>query len=81
MIRKRPRGETSFSKATYDDKRSKFDQPSPERRAAADALTAAKCAEEPAREKEIKAAGGFVPWVLAQLGHPKKPAPIITRRF
>ena len=35
MIRRRPRGETTLSKATYDHKRPRFDPPSPERLEAA----------------------------------------------
>jgi hypothetical protein len=80
MIRKRPRGETSLSKATYDRKLSKFGQPSPGRLAADEALTAAQCAQDRAREKEINAAGGFASWILARMGHPQKPKPIIIRR-
>ena len=34
MIRRRPRGETTLSKATYDHKRPRYDPPSPERIAA-----------------------------------------------
>jgi hypothetical protein len=81
MIRRRPRGETSLSKATYDDKRPKFEQPSPERLAAAELLTAAQCARDREREKAITAAGGFVPWMLARLGFPQKPKPTIIRRI
>ena len=31
MIRRRPRGETTLSKATYDHKRPRYDPPSPDR--------------------------------------------------
>jgi hypothetical protein len=81
MIRRRPRGEPTLSKATYGDKRPRFDPPSPARAEAAAALKAAECAQERALNKEVTAAGGIVPWVLTQLGHPPKPKPTITRRL
>lgn len=81
MMRRRPRGETTLSKATYDHKRPGFDPPSPAQLEAAIALTAVQCARERAASKEMTAAGSLGEWVLTQLGLPKeKPTPTITRR-
>jgi hypothetical protein len=82
MIRRRPRGETTLSKATYDHKRPRFDPPSPIRLEAATSLTAAECARDRAIQKDVNAAGGFVEWMLARLGLPKeKPRTSIIRRL
>ena len=56
MIRKRPRGEITFSKATYDE--------------AAAALKALDRAHDRAMAREITAAGGLGNWVLARAGLP-----------
>jgi hypothetical protein len=44
MIRRRPRGETTLSKATYDHKRRRYDQPSPKRREEAEKQVARESA-------------------------------------
>ena len=81
MTRRRPRGETTLSKATYDHKRPRLDPPSPARLEAATTLTVAECARDRAINKEVTAAGGFVKWVLTRLGHPtERPTPAIIRR-
>ena len=60
MIRRRPRGETSLSKATYDHKRPRFEPPSPVRLEAATALVAVECANQRAVHKEVTASGSLV---------------------
>ena len=82
MIRRRPRGETTLSKATYDHKRPRFDPPSPARLEAAAALTAAECAHDRAGNKEVTAAGGLAKWVSTRVGYPaERPAQPIRRRL
>jgi hypothetical protein len=82
MIRRRPRGETTLSKATYGHKRPRFDPPAPATLEAAAKLKAAECARDRAISKEITAAGGAVKWLLDRFGDDpaKEPVPPILRR-
>jgi hypothetical protein len=82
MIRRRPRGETSLSKATYDHKRPRFDPPSPVRLEAATALVAVECANQRAVHKEVTASGSLANWAVIKLGvPPEQPKPAFKRRF
>jgi hypothetical protein len=75
MIRRRPRGEPSLSKATYDHKKPRFDPPCPTRVKAADELIAAECAQDRANDKRIKVVG------LAEVLGITRPKQPINRRF
>jgi hypothetical protein len=79
--RSRPDGPCR-TKATYDDKRPRFDPPCPGKIAAADALLKAECAESRKASQEVTRAGGLTRWVLIQQGLPvPPPRPTITRRI
>jgi hypothetical protein len=47
----------TFTKATYDAKRPKFDPPSPDRIAASESLFGIECARDRAFDKRIKTVG------------------------
>lgn len=74
MIRKRPRNDNIFSKATYDDKRPRFDPPSSAR------IEAARWLKDRAIAEQVTAVGGLTSWVLARFGFQPKQTPIIRRR-
>jgi folylpolyglutamate synthase/dihydropteroate synthase len=78
MIRKRPKGDPSRTKATYDHKRPRFDPPSLAQLEAAAELTAAECARDRAIDSQIKKVG------LAEVLWPGRTQPrgqSIKRRF
>jgi hypothetical protein len=75
MIRRRPRGETSLSKATYDYRPPRT-APNPEREKAQRELDEINEKEGRATRQKIKEAGGIGPL----LGHGPKAKPTIRRR-
>ena len=74
MIRRRPRGETTLSKATYDKQRTRGPAPLPDRHREAIAADAAKSRnfDERANEEGLAVALG--------LAKPKPPEPPVKRR-
>jgi hypothetical protein len=74
MIRRRPRGETTLSKATYDKQRTQGPAPLPDRHKEAIAADAAKSRkfDERVNKEGLAAAVG--------LAKPKPPEPPVKRR-